>query len=63
MQEALDKAKLGRTCITIAHRLSTVQDADVICVIDQGQVAEMGTHFDLLNMKRLYYKLNSLQNK
>lgn len=58
VQEALDKAKAGRTCVMIAHRLSTVRDADVICVIHEGQVAEMGTHNELLELKGLYYNLN-----
>jgi len=62
VQEALDKAKEGRTCITIAHRLSTIQDADVIFVINKGQVAEMGTHGELLAKHGLYYKLCSMQS-
>jgi ABC-type multidrug transport system fused ATPase/permease subunit len=62
VQEALDKAKKGRTCITIAHRLSTIQDADVIFVINKGQVAEMGTHDELLAQHGLYYKLCSMQS-
>jgi len=62
VQEALDKAKEGRTCITIAHRLSTIQDADVIFVINKGQVAEMGTHGELLAKHGLYYQLCSMQS-
>ncbi|CAH0600439.1 unnamed protein product [Chrysodeixis includens] len=58
VQEALDAAKAGRTCVMIAHRLSTVRDADVICVIHDGQVAEMGTHDELIKLKGLYYNLN-----
>ncbi|XP_047112212.1 ATP-dependent translocase ABCB1-like [Schistocerca piceifrons] len=61
VQEALDKAKEGRTCITIAHRLTTIQDADVICVINDGRVAERGRHAELLERRGLYYKLQSLQ--
>lgn len=61
MQEALDKAKSGRTCITIAHRLVTIQDADVICVIDKGVVAEMGTHGELLEKRGIYHKLYNMQ--
>ncbi|CAG9855747.1 unnamed protein product [Phyllotreta striolata] len=57
VQEALDEAKKGRTCITIAHRLTTIQDADLICVIDRGIVAESGTHQELLEKNGLYYKL------
>jgi ATP-binding cassette subfamily B (MDR/TAP) protein 1 len=62
VQEALDKAKEGRTCITIAHRLSTIQDADVIFVINKGQVAEMGTHGELLAKHGLYYQLCAMQS-
>nr|QZZ63294.1 ABC transporter [Leptinotarsa decemlineata] len=61
VQEALDKAKQGRTCVTIAHRLTTIQDADLICVIDRGIVAEAGTHEELLNKKGLYHRLNQAQ--
>ncbi|VEN35825.1 unnamed protein product [Callosobruchus maculatus] len=59
VQEALDRAKLGRTCITIAHRLSTIQDADLICIISKGKVVEMGTHKELLQLKGLYYQLQT----
>lgn len=61
VQEALDQAKEGRTCITIAHRLTTIQDADVICVLNKGKVAELGSHHELLQSRGLYYKLYSLQ--
>ncbi|KAF5286694.1 hypothetical protein FQA39_LY16177 [Lamprigera yunnana] len=63
VQEALDSARVGRTCIIIAHRLTTVQDADVICVVDQGRICEMGTHSELLNQKGIYYTLNRLQQR
>nr|CAD1918044.1 ABCB transporter [Chrysochus auratus] len=59
VQEALDTAKVGRTCITIAHRLTTIQDADLICVIDRGVVAESGTHKELLEKNGLYYRLQT----
>ncbi|XP_045772546.1 ATP-dependent translocase ABCB1-like isoform X2 [Maniola jurtina] len=58
VQEALDAAKAGRTCVMIAHRLSTVRDADAICVLSNGRVAERGTHAQLMQHKRLYYNLN-----
>ncbi|KAG8222229.1 hypothetical protein J437_LFUL001427 [Ladona fulva] len=62
VQEALDKAKKGRTCVMIAHRLSTVVDSDVIFVIDNGRVSEMGTHQQLLGRKGIYHRLYTLQS-
>lgn len=61
VQAALDSAKRGRTCITIAHRLSTIHDAEKIAVIKQGQVAEMGTHSELMALKGQYYNLYTAQ--
>lgn len=61
VQAALDKAMQGRTCITIAHRLATIRNADVICVFDRGIVAEMGTHDDLMASGGLYAQLHTLQ--
>ncbi|XP_063931284.1 ATP-dependent translocase ABCB1-like isoform X2 [Zophobas morio] len=61
VQEALDNAKKNRTCITIAHRLTTIQDADLICVLNEGIVVEMGNHVELLEKKGLYYDFYKLQ--
>nr|XP_060638307.1 ATP-dependent translocase ABCB1 [Anolis sagrei ordinatus] len=61
VQEALDKARQGRTCIVIAHRLSTVQNADCIAVIQNGKVIEHGRHQQLLAMKGVYYSLVNVQ--
>ncbi|OQV12032.1 Multidrug resistance protein 1A [Hypsibius exemplaris] len=56
VQEALDRAQRGRTCIVIAHRLNTIQNADQICVISHGRVAEQGTHGQLMGLRGLYWK-------
>ncbi len=61
VQEALDKAREGRTSIVIAHRLSTIYGADCIAVIREGTVVELGTHSELLAKKGIYYKLNRFQ--
>ncbi|VDO18743.1 unnamed protein product [Heligmosomoides polygyrus] len=63
VQEALDRARLGRTCLVIAHRLSTIQNADHIVVCRDGRVAEQGTHQSLLARKGIYYKLVERQNR
>ena len=62
VQAALDAASKGRTTIAVAHRLSTIQKADVIYVIDQGRVVESGTHDSLINLKGRYYELTVLQD-
>ncbi|RFU77428.1 abc multidrug transporter mdr1 [Trichoderma arundinaceum] len=62
VQEALDKAAAGRTTIAVAHRLSTIQKADVIYVIDQGRVAESGSHQELMRKNGRYAELVNLQS-
>jgi ATP-binding cassette subfamily B protein len=51
----------GRTSLIIAHRLSTIRDADMIIVIDDGRIAEKGSHDQLLERKGAYYKLYQSQ--
>jgi subfamily B ATP-binding cassette protein MsbA len=61
VQEALTRLAKGRTVLVIAHRLATVRDADRILVLDDGRVAEMGAHNDLMAKNGLYARLNVLQ--
>lgn len=61
VQDALYKLMENRTSIVIAHRLSTIQHADEIVVIDKGEIAERGTHQDLLSNGGIYKKLYDLQ--
>ena len=62
MQAALDAAAKGRTTIAVAHRLSTIQKADIIYVFDQGRIVEHGTHDGLLANRGRYFELVSLQS-
>ena len=62
VQEALKSALVGRTSIVIAHRLSTVMDADQILVIESGRIVERGRHSDLMNSSGLYADLFSRQD-
>lgn len=59
--DALDKLMLGRTSFMVAHRLSTIRDADKILVIDGGRKVEEGSHADLLTRRGLYYQLHLAQ--
>lgn len=63
VQEALDKAKIGRTTIIIAHRLSTIRNADFIAYISGGQLIEIGTHDQLMESKGFYYDLVQSQGQ
>ncbi|EWG43986.1 ATP-binding cassette, subfamily B (MDR/TAP), member 1 [Fusarium verticillioides 7600] len=62
VQAALDKAAKGRTTIAVAHRLSTIQKADIIYVFDQGRIVEEGTHSELMKKNGRYAELVNLQS-
>jgi len=61
IEKAIDRLISGRTSIVIAHRLSTIRKANKIIVLDKGEVKEMGTHEELLQMSGLYAKLHEMQ--
>ncbi len=62
VQEALKTALVGRTSLVIAHRLSTVMDADQILVVNDGKIVERGTHLELMKASGLYSDLFSRQD-
>ncbi|MFH1577901.1 MAG: ABC transporter ATP-binding protein [Candidatus Omnitrophota bacterium] len=61
VQQALEKLMHGRTVLIVAHRLSTVQNADNIVVLGEGRIIEQGNHNDLLSKKGLYFRLYQAQ--
>jgi subfamily B ATP-binding cassette protein MsbA len=61
VQEAIDRLLQGRTTFVIAHRLSTVQNADRILVLDEGEIREVGTHAELIGSNGVYKRLYDLQ--
>ena len=61
IQDALNRLTTGRTSIIIAHRLQTIQEADRVMVLDHGEVAELGSHDELIAQAGLYYTLHNLQ--
>ena len=61
VQEALDRLKVGRTTIIVAHRLSTIRSADRIAVLDDGWLVELGTQDELLAADGLYARLHNTQ--
>ena len=63
IQDAINKLTKNRTTFAIAHRLSTLRNADKLLVLDRGKVAEYGTHAELLSAKGIYYKLVMAQQR
>ena len=61
IQAALEGVTAGRTCLMIAHRLSTVRNADMILVVKNGRIVEQGTHTELLKLQGYYYELYTRQ--
>jgi len=61
IQDALDRLLADRTALVIAHRLSTVRHADLICVVEDGRISERGTHDELLATGGLYWELYQRQ--
>jgi ATP-binding cassette subfamily B protein len=61
IQENMGRLMSGRTCIVIAHRLSTIREANVIIVLEKGEIAETGTHDELMARRGLYFYLSSQQ--
>uniref|UniRef100_A0A7M4EZZ8 ABC-type xenobiotic transporter n=1 Tax=Crocodylus porosus TaxID=8502 RepID=A0A7M4EZZ8_CROPO len=61
VQAALDMARKGRTTVIVAHRLSTVRNADVIAAFEDGVITEQGTHNELMKRNGVYYKLLNMQ--
>ncbi|MBQ6585161.1 MAG: ATP-binding cassette domain-containing protein, partial [Alistipes sp.] len=62
VQQALTRMLQGRTSVVIAHRLSTIHHADKIIVIDEGRIAEQGTHDELIARGGIYAKLIEMQS-
>ncbi len=63
VQKALENLAKGRTTLIVAHRLSTIRDADRILVIDEGEIVEQGNHNDLMNQRGTYAHLVDLQSQ
>ena len=61
IQSAIDTIIRGRTSVVIAHRLSTVRNADLILVVDDGKIIEQGTHEQLMSRRGSYYRLYTRQ--
>jgi len=63
IKDAIERITVGQTTLVIAHRLSSVKNADQILALHKGEIRERGTHDELMAPKRIYYRLNMLQEK
>lgn len=63
IQVALEQAQAGQTCITIAHRLPTIQNSDKICVVAAKKIREMGRHEQLIEQHGIYFNLWKAQQR
>jgi subfamily B ATP-binding cassette protein MsbA len=63
VQDAIEQLMKNRTSIVVAHRLSTIKNADIIIVIDNGKIVETGKHDELIAKQGIYHRLHSLQQK
>jgi len=63
IKHAIDSIRKGRTCITIAHRLTTIRDCDKIMVLKHGKIVESGTHEELINQKKIYASMYNEVNQ
>ena len=63
VQEALEKLMQDRTSLVVAHRLSTIRNADLICVLQDGQIIEQGTHDELMHLNGAYRHLIEMQGE
>ena len=59
IQDAFARMMQGRTCFIVAHRLSTIRNADIILVMKDGNIVEQGTHAELMERRGFYYQLNN----
>ena len=62
VQDAIENLMMNRTSLVIAHRLSTVKNADLICVLHEGEIVERGKHDELVAKNGIYTKLYELQH-